>query len=344
MRTALTDTCFLLPAIPPTISSHTFPTSFALRSHSAEVAALQFISEVTNQCRNSAPDSGPVFREDSLTKENVWSETSLASCTNDDVTNAVEIEPCNKIGNQNSEFIDTSSISEILSVLDLNDCFMSFMRKETSDVDIAKNDEVKPSTMTEEEKRIKQLSTSTPEEPTGDQLLGICEAKMSSIMEKYGAKDLESFRVLEEQKDLSDKPSDVANKMEKLISHSDNHSFWQKLRKFHNQRGSFKKPRRKKGHLRRLFSESDKDSCQDTKILMASTIPPCTSGDNRDTASEDEDCFSDNDRANRAIIDVPDVVVIGGGSIVPKDLCSTRTLTSRTQTAPSRATYTTAYI
>lgn len=349
VRTALTDTCFLLPAIPPTISSHTFSASSVLRSHSAEVAALQFISEVTNQCRNSALDSGSVFREDSLTKENVWSETSLASCTctNDDVTNAVEIEPCNKIGNQNSGFIDTSSICEILSVLDLDDCFMSFKQKETCDVDIAKNDgKVKPSTMTEEEKKMKQLSTVTLEEPTGDQLLEICEAKMPSITEKHGAKDLESFRVLQEQKDLSDKPSDVVSKMEKLINHSDNHSFWQKLRKFHNQRGSFKKSRRKKGHLRRLFSESDKpdkDSYQDIEIL-ASTIPPCTSGGNCDTASEDEDCFSNNDRANRAIIDVPDVVVIGGGSIVPKDLCSTRTLTSRTQTAPSRATYTTAYI
>lgn len=46
----------------------------------------------------------------------------------------------------------------------------------------------------------------------------------------------------------------------------------------------------------------------------------------------------------RGIIQVPDVVVVAGKSVVPKDLCSTRILTSRVLTAPSRATYTTAYI
>lgn len=52
----------------------------------------------------------------------------------------------------------------------------------------------------------------------------------------------------------------------------------------------------------------------------------------------------DDDETSRAITEIPEVTVVGGGSFVPKDLCSTGILTSRVLTAPSRATYTTAYI
>ena len=52
----------------------------------------------------------------------------------------------------------------------------------------------------------------------------------------------------------------------------------------------------------------------------------------------------DDDETSRAITEIPEVAVVGGGSFVPKDLCSTGILTSRVLTAPSRATYTTAYI
>lgn len=48
-------------------------------------------------------------------------------------------------------------------------------------------------------------------------------------------------------------------------------------------------------------------------------------------------------RRKRAITEVPDVIVVAGKPVVPKDLCSTRILTSRVLTT-SRATYTTAYI
>jgi len=201
------------------------------------------------------------------------------------------------------------------------------------------DDKVESSMMTEEERRTKRLLTDTLEKLTDDQLLRICEMKMSPTTDKDGADDLGSFKILEEQKDLLDKLTDFGSKME--LNHPD-HNFWQKVCKFYNQQGSFKKPRQKKRN-RRLFSDSDEDSHQDTKIL-ADMVPLCSSESKCDTANEDEDCFPNDDRTSRAITDVPDVVVIGGGSIVPKDLCSTRTLTSRTQTAPSRATYTTAYI
>jgi len=303
------------------------------------VAAVQLVSEITNQCQNSAAESGSTSREDSPTKEKAWSETSL-SCqtivTNDDATNAVG--PWNKIGNQSSGFIDTRTICEFLSMLELDNYFVSFDQKEAHNT-TGNDDKVESSTMTEEERRTKRLLTDTLEKLTDDQLLEICEMKMSPITENDRTNDLGSFKVLEEQKDLLDKLSDFASKTE--FNHSD-HNFWQKLCKIYNQQGSFKKPRQKKRN-RRLFSESDKDPHQDTKIL-ADMVSLCSSESKCDTANEDEDCFPNDNRTSRAITDVPDVVVIGGGSIVPKDLCSTRTLTSRTQTAPSRATYTTAYI
>lgn len=201
---------------------------------------------------------------------------------------------------------------------------------------------------TTEEKKL--LLTEIPEELTNDQLLEVNEheeklgehMKRLSIMEKNGVKDLGSSGILEKQGDPPDKQCAVASKAEKLISNSDNHSLWQKLCKLHNQRGSFKKPRRKKGNLRKSLSETDKpdeDPRQDTKIM-------CSSGSYRElhTVNEDGDRFPNDDRTNRAITDVPDVVVIDSGPIVPKDLCSMKTLTSRTQTAPSRAIYETTYI
>ncbi|TGZ46201.1 Uncharacterized protein DBV15_06515 [Temnothorax longispinosus] len=364
VRTALTDTCFPLPAIPP--ASHTSSSaSSVLRSRSAEVAAFQPTSEV-DQCQNFATDSEPVSCEESPTKESAWkrAEMFLASChttitcMNDDVTSFIDIIAKQESGRQTitcmnddvtsfidiiakqeSGVMDNGTLSEILSEIDLGDC-LEFYAKEARDV--MRNDGKIKSTTTEAEKRTKVLLTDIPEESTDDQL-GIYDAKMLSMLERDGANDLGSSGVLEEETDLPDKLSDCASKAEKLTNHSDNHSFWQKLCKFRNQRGSFKKPRRKKGNSRKLFSESDEDPSQDqTKILMADMVPPGSPGSDRDTANEDGDCFPNNDRTNHGttITDVPDVVVIGGGSIVPKDLCSTRTLTSRTQTAPSRATYT----
>lgn len=359
VRTALTDTRFLLPAIPST--SHTISTSSVLCSRSGEVADLQPVSE--DQCQNSATDSETVSREDSKVENALKrAEMFLASChtavtcTNNDVTSYIDIWKKVSNGNSGYQFVDTGTVCDILSNCKMEfDDYSRFRAKEARYAMLERvgrgNGGIIKSTITEEEENMKVSLTGIPEKPTDDQPSELYEAEISeyinqsAIKKKDGANDLELSQVLEEQKDL-DKLSDALSKAEMLINHSNDYSFWQKLYKFRNQRGSFKKPRRKKRSLRKLFSEtdeSDEDSRQDSKTL-ADIVSPCSSGSNRDTTNEDGDCCPNDDCTNRAITDVPEVVVIGGGSIVPKDLCSMRTLTSRTQTAPSRATYTTAYI
>nr|XP_034184238.1 uncharacterized protein LOC117606194 isoform X4 [Osmia lignaria] len=104
------------------------------------------------------------------------------------------------------------------------------------------------------------------------------------------------------------------------------------------QRGGSKKSRKKKNAgAKRAFSETEKPACSETLNENAAR-------DGRRTVSEDDDRL-DNEDTCRAITEIPEVTVVGGGSsFVPKDLCSTGILTSRVLTAPSRATYTTAYI
>ncbi|XP_043589593.1 uncharacterized protein LOC122570806 isoform X2 [Bombus pyrosoma] len=122
------------------------------------------------------------------------------------------------------------------------------------------------------------------------------------------------------------------------------------LSRGHHQRVGSKKSRKKKGSSvsKRSFVETDKGG------TVAEGNDSGTK-DVRRTVSEDEDRSrlnggdddvddDDDDETSRAITEIPEVTVVGGGSFVPKDLCSTGILTSRVLTAPSRATYTTAYI
>ncbi|XP_068977115.1 uncharacterized protein [Bombus flavifrons] len=120
------------------------------------------------------------------------------------------------------------------------------------------------------------------------------------------------------------------------------------LSRAHHQRVGSKKSRKKKGSSvsKRSFVETDKGG------TVAERNDSGTK-DVRRTVSEDEDRsrlnggdddVDNDDETSRAITEIPEVTVVGGGSFVPKDLCSTGILTSRVLTAPSRATYTTAYI
>ncbi|XP_011634863.1 uncharacterized protein LOC105425691 isoform X2 [Pogonomyrmex barbatus] len=366
VRTALTDTLSLLSTVPSVISSHTSSAFSVLRSRPAEVAVLQSVLETASQ--NSGTDSGSVFREDSPrptgSEGNRCSETSSTSCQiavtcigKDDVTNAIGIESWNNIEKPNSKNTDIETLCkkspkrETLSAVQFDDYLILRDQQEARNVDVKNDDKGKPSAvtdkekktkclMTEEERTTKCLMTDILKESTDDQLAEkYAEVEVPSITERDETKiDFGPLRVLEESKDLFDELLNInnINKSEKLINRSYDDKFWKKLCKFQNQRGSFKKSRRKKENLKEVYDITSKYY----------TTLSCSSSSNEgncDTASEDENCYPDN-CANRAITEVPDVVVVGGGSIVPKDLCSTRTLTSRTQTAPSRATYTTAYI
>lgn len=103
------------------------------------------------------------------------------------------------------------------------------------------------------------------------------------------------------------------------------------------QKAGSRRSRKKKGNVvtKRSFSEADRS--------VSDGAHDATARKGQRTVSVDEDRLGD-DGASRAITEIPEVAVVGGGSFVPKDLCSTGILTSRVLTAPSRATYTTAYI
>ncbi|KAH0566660.1 hypothetical protein KQX54_003018 [Cotesia glomerata] len=59
---------------------------------------------------------------------------------------------------------------------------------------------------------------------------------------------------------------------------------------------------------------------------------------------EDKEESERSDKNQENGVEVPDVVVVPGKSVVPKNLCSTRIPNSSVLKAPSRATFTTAYI
>ncbi|CAK9806812.1 hypothetical protein ANTPLA_LOCUS5038 [Anthophora plagiata] len=107
----------------------------------------------------------------------------------------------------------------------------------------------------------------------------------------------------------------------------------------HQRIGSKKQRKKKNGNLLAKRSFSDSDKATTTEMLKNGTRNV------RRTVSEEKNRHDSNvDETSRAITDIPEVTLVGGGSFVPKDLCSTGILTSRVLTAPSRATYTTAYI
>lgn len=334
MRTALSDTCSLSPVLPPSaVSSHpAFSVPRSSSRSSAEIAAPSLVSEDANRRRNAGPESRdfPQPTEDDARGSETTCQTIVTS-SNEDTVNAMGIESKDKMKNQRTSVglamirPDISSTSKDYPVL--------FNRKKANIVD----DEVKLIEEKIDTRHLLTINSSLSEEQTGgdhQDLRGKC-AQMTS--EKDEARILVSASALEEQKDS---PSEVESSI--------NHPNSQKACTFRTQRGSLKKPPRRRNNLRRSFSEADKNPRQDTKIdtspsSCSSTTDTIIGGASRNTVSEDEGCCSRDDD-HRDIIEVPDVAVVCGGSIMPTNLCSTRTPISRTQRAPSRATYTTAYI
>ncbi|XP_012226194.2 uncharacterized protein [Linepithema humile] len=343
VRTALSDTRSLSPVFSSAISSHSSSASSVLRSRSVEVETLLLVSETADQRPSTGTDSESTLREepapsteDESDRSSETTSAPYSTYMNDNATNTVGIKPGNESRNQNS--IST----------DIDDTFTElFTNWEMCKAHIAEKSKLK-SLMTDlkslKEEIQTNILTDIPEEQPDDELSRKWERMEVYIksLQKKDETEIDALpSILKEEEDSSD--SDVTSKRERSIDHAS----WQRPGEFRNQRSSFKKPRRKKSSLKRSFSEtdkSDKSSLQDTKILADSSSSYAV---NCGAVNEEESYYLNDSHTSRAITEVPDVAVVGGGCIMPKDFCSTKPLTSRTQTAPSRATaftYTTAFI
>jgi len=347
VRTALAETRSLPPVLPSAASSHTSSvcSSAALRSRSAEVMAL-FVSEARIEDRNSEPASC----EDSprSTKDENRSGTASALCQgeaidtmNDRAVNTAEIGSAKREAEDQRSELTAKNFWQ-LCMTELADCLTSSDQKRTCDTDAARGntgaDEERPSTI-EEETQTNLLMTAEgraiadqlPENPA--------EVETQLLLEQKIETKTTPVVVVGERKDANEQSSEQTSKAG--IERSVDHASWQRLYAF--QRGSCKKSRRKKCELRRCLSETDKFSKSQhwgSKVPIGTSYSSST-GTSRGMVNES---CPNGDHMNRAITELPEVTVIGGGSIMPKDLCSTGPLTSRTKTAPSRATYTTTYI
>ncbi|XP_014607800.1 PREDICTED: uncharacterized protein LOC106788765 isoform X1 [Polistes canadensis] len=110
-----------------------------------------------------------------------------------------------------------------------------------------------------------------------------------------------------------------------------------------NQRKGSKRSRKKKTAAARKTDDNKEDSIWTTRLVA--TTPSNTSPIINEKREKEEEEARRSPRDRLVVENVPEVTVVDGGSFVPKDLCSgAGILTSRVLTAPSRATYTTAYI
>ncbi|OAD61759.1 hypothetical protein WN48_08462 [Eufriesea mexicana] len=306
VRTALSDTCSLIPAPPSSTSSlSSVPQHFTslLRSRTAELAH-HFVADKPAAYR-TADCSSPTPMDASWTLDDQIPVSSNGNRSPVVVTNYLDHrdvsldENCSATGSEvslgskmeGSDLREDSVFDDKLSI-SLEDNSASKLTEET----IGEEDETK----------VESNTTKTAETETG------------TISSCVPEKRVKGTRKEEE------------------------------LTRGHHQRVGSKKSRKKKSSSlsKRSFSEAD-------KIAPSTTLERKESGtrDVRRTVSEDADRSrldggddDADDETSRAITEVPEVIVVGGGSFVPKDLCSTGILTSRVLTAPSRATYTTAYI
>lgn len=341
VRTALADTRSLPPVLPSTTSSHTFSASSfsALRSRSAEVSAF-LVSGTTDRNSEPAPfKDSPRSTTEDVRDASASRRTAAVSANGRAETNPTEVKAeKNETENQDSEFTDTKNFWDVC-ITELADCLASLEQtKKTCDTATNVGAEKSP-VVTKEETQTNLLSAvvaTEEEERATSQLAENCtEVKTAELpTEKIETKTSTSPDVIVVEERVGDRTC----KVERSVDHAN----WQKPCDF--PRGSCKRSRRRKCELKRWLSETDKSSKnqhQATKTPVDGGISSGSTSRDR-TLNADESC--PNDKHSRAITEVPEVTVVGGGSIMPRDLCSTGPLTSRTKTAPSRATYTTAYI
>ncbi|XP_033333747.2 uncharacterized protein LOC117224742 isoform X1 [Megalopta genalis] len=281
VRTALSDTCSLIPSVVPT-SVPTLVPFLRNRPNGEELAHHQFVNEKSSPYRSPMLDTWPEVEETTRTPV-TSSQPALASSNGDREDGTLE---------------ETSSLT---STDNPSDVRKEDSGHETESIEASRNLEDKEAEKTNED---------------------------TVAFAKNDGDKVDSVLVCTEV-DEGIASSLTENKTKSSRTEASKEDGIQRV-----QRGSSKKSRKKKGMSKRSFSEADRTA----------EGASCTAKDRR-TVSEDEHRLDDGgDDASRAITEIPEVTVVGGGSFVPKDLCSTRILTSRVLTAPSRATYTTAYI
>lgn len=356
VRTALAETRSLIPVILPVTSSHTPVASPVRRPYSAEVAAAAataalLVPETTRHCESDS-DSRLVRRENSprpTESENEWCSATMTSTlcastvarVNGDAGNPIGAASRNKIWNPSTKTDVTEKFRSLSALVELYN-HVGLFKDSWEDMRHEAGDTADESSVSRDKAESKERSTADIlEEQTDDLSDGNVGTKIT-ITEENDDEIFILSGILEEQQGLSgsERLCDVSYEKQE----SRDHASWQSSPESCNQRDDAEKSRWQTGsNSRRLCSETDKpekcDSHQDDVSVDATTASSSLNADDRSATNENDD-----DRASRAIAEVPDVAVVGGSSFLPKDLCSTRILTSRVLTASSRATYTTAYI
>lgn len=345
MRTALNDTRYISP-VSDTVIANVVSTSKSVATSvlcpcSEEVAAPLVTETTQTQTRNRI-DSGVVVSSDSspepqLKVDNIDSSSETNPSSSQSVVTSTDdgIAKNETVRNKDR----TSTLSSLTNMLHSSQLIVlrSYGLLDT--------------------KSYYEMKSQIGDEritSTADLLADMAAAKQANRLKtangnNEGETGIAPLNNLKEQNGSSkDSSSDTADKAEGSSPSEDTSS----LDSFSATLFGLKK-RRKKGHSKKPSTETDKPGKirQRDVVLENEIADSCLKAKHsRDTTNDDEsrtdgNPFDENRlSASRAIAEVPDVAVLDGGSFVPTDLCSTRVLTSRVLTAPSRATYTTAYI
>ncbi|XP_014474751.1 PREDICTED: uncharacterized protein LOC106744461 [Dinoponera quadriceps] len=348
VRTALNDTRCLSPVPDTTITNATSSSTSksvaasAFRPYPAEVAAPLVIETAQTRIRNRL-DSGVVVSSDSspeprLKVDNIGhqpSNATSASCQPTKASDDTENDENSRCKSENHKPRRPDPITNITYSARLVDllCYGLLDTKQIYEMYCERNP------LVGEEKKTDTVQT---EDDLFAEITAEAEAESSAASNRNGAEvEIAPSDSFKKQNSSKDSSSNATSKAEGSSSTEDASTFDD----FSATLFGLKK-RRKKGHSKKSSSGTDMPGkfCQQDAVLDDEITNSCSNArHSRDTMNGDENRFDEN-RASRAIAEVPDVAVVDGGSFVPKDLCSTRILTSRVLTAPSRATYTTAYI
>ncbi|XP_017794513.1 PREDICTED: serine-rich adhesin for platelets isoform X1 [Habropoda laboriosa] len=309
VRTALSDTCSLIPA-PPSSSSSSSSTSSSSSSSSSVPQHFTSIlrSRIAEVAHHFVTGKQTVYRIADCSSPTPM-DASWTMDDRDQVTSSGNRSPVVVTNTQDTRDAALEETSNIVNLdIPSSDKAEDCKQQEDDQSDVQSNDKTLENTKNNNEVIV----------PTAD------ENQIDSTVEN--SPELNSGTISSSVVS-SEKRTKVSKKEDYYHQHQ------------HQRMGSKKQRKKKNGSLlaKRSFSEADKAAA--TETLKNGTR------DVRRTVSEDKDRLDgDVDETSRAITEIPEVTVVGGGSFVPKDLCSTGILTSRVLTAPSRATYTTAYI